>query len=187
MKLTHSFTVPTPVDQAWTAFNDLERVVPCFPGATLTSSDENGFAGSCKVKLGPIALVYNGTGRFVSREDHRLVVEANGRDRRGNGTAKALVTAELAAAGDGTAVTVDTDLTVTGKPAQFGRGVIQDVSDRLLTQFVDCLRTELGTLPTAGTASEGSAPDGSSLDLGSTMVRVIGRRVLAWIRRILRR
>jgi carbon monoxide dehydrogenase subunit G len=148
VELTHQFTVPAPIDEAWEAFNDLERIAPCFPGAALTSYDGETFEGLVKVKLGPISLQYTGTGRFVERDEaaHRAVIEAKGKDKRGNGTAAAGVTAELTAAGDSsTDVTVTTDLNITGKPAQFGRGVMQEVSDKLLGQFASCLETKLGT------------------------------------------
>ncbi len=148
MKLEHKFVVPAPVEQTWAAFNDLERVVPCFPGATLASYEGDDFTGSCKVKLGPVSLQYSGTGTFVERDEagHHAVIEAKGKDRRGNGTASARVTAWLKDTGDGsTEVTVDTDLTITGRPAQFGRGLIQDVSNKLLDQFTTCLKTKLNT------------------------------------------
>lgn len=148
MELTHTFTVPASVDVAWAAFNDLERIAPCFPGAALTSYDGETFEGLCKVKLGPISLQYTGTGRFVERDEasHRAVIEAKGKDKRGNGTAAASVTASLQSAGDdATDVVVVTDLNITGKPAQFGRGVMQDVSDKLLAQFAACLEDKLGT------------------------------------------
>ncbi|WP_328998682.1 SRPBCC domain-containing protein [Kribbella sp. NBC_00709] len=148
MRLEHKFVVPAPVEQTWAAFNDLERVVPCFPGATLTSYEGDEFIGSCKVKLGPVSLQYSGNGTFVERDpaDHHAVIEAKGKDRRGNGTATARVTARLVAAGpDSTEVTVETDLTITGRPAQFGRGLIQDVSNKLLDQFTTCLTTKLDT------------------------------------------
>lgn len=146
MELSHKFTVPASVDETWAAFNDLERIAPCFPGATLSSVEGDEFKGSVKVKLGPISLQYNGTGRFVESDEaaHRAVIEAKGKDRRGNGTASATVTARMSAGDDGTQVEVDTDLAITGKPAQFGRGVIQDVSDKLLGQFVDCIAAKLG-------------------------------------------
>ena len=146
MELEHQFTVPASIDVTWAAFNDPGRVAPCFPGATLISVDGDDFTGSAKVKLGPIALQYNGTGRYVERDEsaHRAVIEAKGKDKRGNGTANATVTAQLSAAGDATSVRVTTDLAVTGKPAQFGRGVMQDVSDKLLEQFVTCLQATLG-------------------------------------------
>ena len=158
MELTHQFTVPAPIDDAWAAFNDLERIAPCFPGAALTSYDGEAFEGLCKVKLGPISLQYSGTGRFVSRDEaaHTAVIEAKGKDKRGNGTAAANVTATLIAAGDdATDVTVKTDLNITGKPAQFGRGVMQDVSDKLLGQFASCLETKLGEDPGAGDSDSG--------------------------------
>jgi len=146
VELEHHFTVPASVEETWAAFNDPGRVAPCFPGATLISVDGDEFTGSAKIKLGPIALQYNGTGRYVERDEsaHRAVIEAKGKDKRGNGTANATVTAQLSADGDVTAVQVTTDLAVTGKPAQFGRGVMQDVSDKLLAQFVACLQATLG-------------------------------------------
>jgi len=141
MELHHAFTVPAPVDRTWETFMDLQGVGGCFPGATVTQVDGDSFDGTCKVKLGPIVLVYAGSGTVVERDDdgHRALIEAMGKDKRGNGTAGATVRVVLVADGDGTAVDVTTDLTVTGKPAQFGRGVMQDVSDKLLGQFVACL------------------------------------------------
>ncbi len=152
MELTHDFTVPASIDDAWATFMDLERVGSCFPGATVTSVDESGFAGTVKVKLGPIALQYAGTGQFLERDDagHRAVIEAKGKDKRGNGTAGATVTVQLAPSGEGTRIDVTTDLSVTGKPAQFGRGVMQDVSDKLLQQFVACIEGQFATDEPAG-------------------------------------
>jgi carbon monoxide dehydrogenase subunit G len=141
MDLTHRFSVPAQMDEAWNAFNDLEGLAPCFPGATISSVEGDEFSGSVKIKLGPIALVYNGSGRYVERNDaeRRVVIEARGKDKRGNGTATATVTAKFAGDGDQTQIEVFTDLAITGKPAQFGRGVISDVSDKLLNQFVSCV------------------------------------------------
>jgi len=146
MELTHRFTVPASIDVTWTAFNELEGIAPCFPGATLDSVDGDEFTGSVKVKLGPIAMLYNGTGRFVERDEanYRAVIDAKGKDKRGNGTASANVVAQMTPDGTGTAVEVTTDLSITGKPAQFGRGVIQDVSDKLLGMFMDCVAGKLG-------------------------------------------
>ena len=128
MDLTHRFSVPAQMDEAWNAFNDLEGLAPCFPGATISSVEGDEFSGSVKIKLGPIALVYNGSGRYVERNDaeRRVVIEARGKDKRGNGTATATVTAKFAGNGDQTQIEVFTDLAITGKPAQFGRGVISD-------------------------------------------------------------
>ena len=151
MELTHRFTVPTSVEEAWAHFNDIASVAECFPGAQVTSFDGDSFQGSVKVKLGPIALLYTGAGTFVEKDEaqHRFVVDAKGKDKRGNGTAGAMVTLTMvpddSVAGPATAVEVLTDLAITGKPAQFGRGVMQDVSDKLLGQFVECLESRLRT------------------------------------------
>jgi uncharacterized protein len=164
LDLTHTFTVPTPVAETWAHFNDIASVAECFPGATVTAVEGDTFTGSCKVRLGPIALVYNGSGTFVEKDEaaHRFVVEAKGKDKRGNGTAGANVTVSMADASGATDVEVVTDLSVTGKPAQFGRGVMQDVSDKLLGQFVTCLETRLAgsdTEPTGETGpDQGAAP-----------------------------
>jgi carbon monoxide dehydrogenase subunit G len=160
MDLTHRFTVPTSVDETWAHFQDIASVAECFPGATVSSVEDDTFVGSVKVKLGPIALLYNGSGTFVEKDEaaHRFVVDAKGKDKRGNGTAGAKVTLTMADAGGSTDVEVVTDLAITGKPAQFGRGVMQDVSDKLLGQFVACLETRLsGGAP--ATAAEASAPE----------------------------
>ena len=170
MELTHEFTVPATVDQTWEALNDIESVAGCFPGATVTSSEGDTFQGSCKVKLGPIALVYNGTGSFVEKDEasHTMRIEAKGKDKRGNGTAGADVVATLTDSGAETQVKVVTDLAITGKPAQFGRGVMQDVSDKLLDQFVDCLKGKIGdvhdaanvaAVPSATATEPGPDPD----------------------------
>ncbi|MGI8522015.1 MAG: SRPBCC family protein [Nocardioides sp.] len=147
MDLAHRFTVPVGIDSAWAEFQDIASVAECFPGAQVTGADGDTFSGSVKVKLGPIALVYNGSGTFTEKDEaeHRFVVDAKGKDKRGNGTAGAKVTLTMTAAGsDSTDVEVLTDLAVTGKPAQFGRGVMQDVSDKLLGQFVSCLEQRMG-------------------------------------------
>lgn len=141
MELKHHFVVPSSLEDTWKSFNAPEDIAPCFPGATLTGVDGDSFTGTVKIKLGPIAMLYAGTGNFLSRDEatHTVVIEAQGKDKRGNGTAGATVTAVLRAEGEGTAVDVATDMNVTGKPAQFGRGVIQDISDKLLEQFVQCV------------------------------------------------
>ena len=146
MDLTHRFTVPTSVEEAWAHFNDVAAVAECFPGASVSSVTEEEFRGSVKVRLGPIAMVYNGSGTFVEKDEvrHSFVVVAKGKDKRGNGTAGATVTLTMLDVGGATEVEVVTDLAITGKPAQFGRGVMQDVSDKLLGQFVACLEQRLG-------------------------------------------
>lgn len=159
MKLEHTFTVPVPVERAWEVLLDLPRIAPCMPGATLTGVEGDEFTGTVKVKLGPIGLTYSGKGRFVERDEaaRRVVVEATGRDTRSAGTAGATITATLAGQGEETLVDVVTDLTVTGKPAQFGRGMISDVSAKLLGQFADCLAGKLSE--TDETAVVPASPD----------------------------
>ena len=147
MDLNHSFTVPASIEDTWKTFEDIESVAACFPGAVVTEVDGNDFKGTCKVKLGPIALVYTGSGTFLEKDEtaHRFVIEAKGKDKRGNGTAGATVTATFAEESAGsTKVDVNTDLAITGKPAQFGRGVIEDISNKLLQQFVTCLQDKVG-------------------------------------------
>lgn len=176
MDLSHSFTVPTSVEATWTHFQDIGALAECFPGAQVTAVGEDAagnptFEGTCKVKLGPIALVYAGAGSFVERDEtaHRFVVDAKGRDKRGNGTAGAKVTVAMAAVdGGSTQVDVLTDLAITGKPAQFGRGVMQDVSDKLLGQFVACLEQRLAT--EAEPAEAVPAPPDDSAAAGSEPV-----------------
>ena len=166
MELTHRFTVPADIDRTWAAFDDIESVAGCFPGAVVTEVDGEDFKGTCKVKLGPIALVYNGTGTFLEKDEaaKKFVVDARGKDKRGNGTAAALVTATLSEAGTSTQVDVLTDLAITGKPAQFGRGMIEDISNKLLGQFVSCLeqRVDDGSPGTAPAASAGAAVDAAA-------------------------
>ncbi len=145
MKLENQFQIPVPTAAAWKVLLDVERVAPCVPGATLTGSEGETYKGTVKVKLGPIGLTYNGTVTFVSTDEETgvAVLEATGREARGNGTAKALVTCRLVPAGDVTDVHVETDLAITGKPAQFGRGALNEVAGTLIGQFADNLAKEL--------------------------------------------
>jgi uncharacterized protein len=145
MKLENRFTVPVPVEQAWRVLLDVERIAPCMPGATLTKVDGDAFEGTVKVKVGPINLTYGGKASFVSKDDaaHVAVIDGSGKETRGTGTAKAVITCRLLDRGATTDVEVDTDLNVTGKPAQFGRGVLADVSSKLVDQFAACLAEEI--------------------------------------------
>jgi carbon monoxide dehydrogenase subunit G len=145
MQLEHSFTVPVGVDDAWKVLLDIERIAPCMPGAAVDTIDGDDFTGTVKVKLGPIGLTYKGKASFVEKDEaaHRAVIHAQGRDARGNGTAAATVTATLTEQSGDTKVDVLTDLDITGKPAQFGRGVMVDVGNKLIGQFADCLAGKL--------------------------------------------
>ena len=141
MELTNEFDVSVPVDEAWKVLTDVERIAPCLPGAQLQEIEGDEYRGAVKVKVGPITAQYKGKATFVELDEagHKAVLSASGRDTRGQGNASATITALLEPAGDGTHVSVTTDLTVTGKVAQFGRGVLADVSAKLLGQFVDNL------------------------------------------------
>lgn len=162
MKLQNTLSIPVPVDEAWKVLLDIERIAPCVPGATLTSHDGDRFGGRVKVKLGPIGLTYSGTVEFLSRdeESRTVVMEASGRETRGGGTAKATVTCELTGGGDATDVLIDTDLAITGRPAQFGRSTLADVAATLIDQFAANLAASLAAPeePETPAAPEEPAP-----------------------------
>jgi carbon monoxide dehydrogenase subunit G len=162
VQLEHEFSVPAPPDVVWAAVIDPERVAPCMPGASLTSVAGTRFTGGVKVKLGPVSLTYKGSGEFLATDEQarKVVIKASGKDARGNGTAAATVTVTLTPEGEGTKGTVVTDLTVTGKPAQFGRGMIVEVSGKLLDSFANCLAGKLDTTAVTepDTAEEGDQP-----------------------------
>ena len=160
MKIEDRFRVNLPVDDAWRVLLDIERIAPCMPGAELQEVEGDEYRGVVKVKVGPITAQYKGVAKLAEVDEaaHRAVIDAQGRDTRGQGNAKATITMALTPDGDGTEVSIDNDVTVTGKVAQFGRGVMADVSSKLLAQFVQCLETRvLGDAPAAG-AAESSAP-----------------------------
>jgi carbon monoxide dehydrogenase subunit G len=145
MDLTNEFQVNVAVADAWAVLTDVERIAPCMPGADLQEVEGDEYRGIVKVKVGPITAQYKGAARFIEKDDagHKAVLKAEGRDTRGAGNASATITATLREVDGGTRVTVDTDLTVSGKVAQFGRGVLADVSAKLLNQFVDCLEADV--------------------------------------------
>ena len=162
MELEHSFTVPVPADQAWDVLLDVERVAPCMPGATLDSVDGDEIKGRIKVKVGPISMTYVGTAQLTERDRDAGVVTltASGKETRGSGTAAATVRSELHRHGDQTEVTVYTSLNVTGRPAQFGRGVMADVSSKLIGIFAANLADMLaaGNESAPAAAPEPAAP-----------------------------
>ena len=145
MKIENSFTVDAPVDEAWTLLTNIAEIAPCLPGANLTGEEDGVYTGTVKVKVGPVTAEYKGTAEFVEKDDvaHKAVINGKGRDSRGAGNAQALITAEMEQVGDQTRVDIVTDLKISGKVAQFGRGVMQDVSEKLLGQFADCLAAKL--------------------------------------------
>ena len=152
MELDHSFTVPVPPEQAWDVLLDVEKVAPCMPGAQVDTVDGDDVAGRLKVKVGPVSLTYKGTATFKDRDeaDRSVLVEASGKEMRGSGTASATVRAALrpengSGPASATLVTLHTTLNVTGRPAQFGRGVITEVGSRLIDRFADNLAQQLAS------------------------------------------
>ena len=146
MELSSSFEVARSIEDTWAVLTDVERIAPCLPGAKLQEVEGEEHRGIVKIKVGPITAEYKGVATFIEKDDssHRAVLEAKGRDTRGAGNASAVITAQLAAVDDDTtSVTVDTDLTISGKVAQFGRGVMADVSAKLMGQFADNLAAML--------------------------------------------
>lgn len=165
MELQNSFVVPADIDTAWKTLQDVEFLAPCVPGATLTKSDGENFEGNVKVKLGPVAMTYGGTARFVSRDEatHTAVIEGSGKETKGTGTAKGLVTAVLVAeAPDRTRCDVVSELTITGKAAQFGRGVMQDVAGRIIDQFSANLAAQMTAAAAPAAEPEPAAASASS-------------------------
>jgi carbon monoxide dehydrogenase subunit G len=181
MELVNDFTVNVPVDEAWGVLTDVERIAPCLPGAQLQEVEGDVYRGVVKIKVGPILAQFKGQATFVEKDDtaHRAVLKAEGRDTAGKGNASALITATLDPQGDAvTKVTVSTDLTITGKVAQFGRGALADVSTKLLGQFVDCLETTvLGDAAPAPAPSETAAAAPSAPSDGSPTTDAGVRRV----------
>lgn len=173
MKLENEFRVDVPVEEAWRVLLDVERIAPCMPGAQLQAVEGDEYRGIVKVKVGPITAQYKGAARITEVDDanHRAVIRAEGRDTRGQGNASATVTATLQRDGDGTRVSIDSDVTITGKVAQFGRGVIADVSGKLLDQFVACLeRDVLSAPPETSTHPGPAAPESDAASGGARAI-----------------
>jgi carbon monoxide dehydrogenase subunit G len=177
LDLQNSFVVPADIDQAWATLMDVERLAPCLPGATLESYEGDDATGKVKVKVGPVQMTYTGKVHFVERDEatHRMVMDASGREARGSGTAAATATATLHdEGGDRTRVDVVTDLTITGKAAQFGRGVLQDVAAKIVGQFADNLAALMAAdaetdrqpaaeaVPATESATPAASPDGEA-------------------------
>lgn len=202
MELTNEFRVGLPVDKAWTVLTDLERIAPCMPGAQLQEVEGDEHRGVVKIKVGPITAQYKGAAQFTSLDSdaHVAALKAEGRETRGQGNASAVITATLVEDAGGTRVTVVTDLTVTGKVAQFGRGVLADVSSKLLDQFVACLETTVladdtvpppapAPAPAAEAVRQIDGPEATPVDLldaaGSPVAKRVGPILalvaLAWL------
>lgn len=164
MELVHDFTVPVPAEQAFDLLVDVQKIGPCLPGAVITSVDGDTFEGGMKIRLGPISMTFKGDGELVEKDPaaKRAVIEARGRDAKGNGGAQATVTATLDEHDGVTDVHVVTDLNVTGKAAQFGGGVMRDVSNRMLGQFADNLSQLIQSGAVAGDSPDPSARQATS-------------------------
>ena len=163
MKINNEFTVSAPIQQAWDTMLNLERIAPCLPGAAIQDEkDEGEYDGTMKVKIGPITANYKGTVKFeeVEEDNHRAVLQATGRDARGQGTASATIVSTLQEEGEGTKVSVETDMKLTGRAAQFGRGIAQDVATKMLDQFASCLEEEIMGGPEEGAAAATTEPTG---------------------------
>jgi carbon monoxide dehydrogenase subunit G len=169
MQLTHRFHLPAPVEEVFEAFSHLERLAPCFPGATVAAQGEDQLTGTLAVKVGPVPLLYSGTATYRERHAgrHRVVVEAHGKDSRGLGTAVVVLTTHLTGRGGGTDVETVTELELTGKPARYGTAVVSEVADKLVEQFSSCLGgrltagTGVGAADVAAPAVDPVAPGGS--------------------------
>ncbi|MFB7368387.1 SRPBCC family protein [Streptomyces sp. NPDC056222] len=190
MKLDHSFTVPADLDEAWKLFQDLGRVAPCMPGAVLDTLDGDSFTGRVKVKVGAVQMSYRGEGTVTRDAAARsMLLDLSGSETRGAGTASATVTATLALDPAGTLVRVRTDLDITGRPAQFGRGIMTEVGDRIVQQFAarleELLRdagpaaSAVSTTGTADTLQGRLAPEPAAVDLGAAALPVLLRKAAA--------
>ncbi|MEY8018311.1 SRPBCC family protein [Mycobacterium servetii] len=210
MKIANQFTVSAPIDKAWDVLCDLEQVIPLMPGAALTGHEGEDYAGKVKIKVGPVTSEFSGKVHFVEQDrgQYRAVIDAKGKEMRGTGNAAATVTAQLHEEGDRTSVTVDTDLKIVGKLAQFGSGMLQQVSEKLLGQFVESLEAKLAAEnapampPSNGSAAPapahhpaGPAPEPEPIDLlelaggdqlkkyGALALAVLAVLVLIWVMR----
>ena len=188
MELSNDFEVSAPIEKVWEVINDVELIAPCLPGAQLEEVENDEYKGFVKVKVGPITAQYKGVAKFVEKDDsnHRVVIRGEGRDTRGAGNAAADITASLESTAEGTRVNVVTDLKITGKVAQFGRGVMADISKKLMGQFADNL-SEL-VLSKGGDSQDGRSEDSSNqdseaIDLLSVAGGSIGKKLVPeWIR-----
>ncbi|MEV4168564.1 SRPBCC family protein [Nonomuraea sp. NPDC049709] len=160
MRFEHEFTVPVPIEQAWAVLLDVERVAPCLPGATLDIFEGDEFTGRMKVKVGPITVTYRGSARFedVDKDSYSLAIQASGKEARGSGTASATVRARMQPRDEATLVTVETTFNVTGRPAQFGRGVMAEVGGKLIERFAGNLADLLSEPTVEAVAPQEGAP-----------------------------
>jgi len=179
MEIADSFRVSTAIHDTWKVLLDIEGIAPCLPGAQLQEIDGDEYRGIVKVKVGPITAQYKGTAKLseVDETNHRIVIDASGRDTRGQGNAKASITVTMVPEGAGTKVDVVTDLSITGKVAQFGRGVLGDVSSKLMGQFVENLERDVLTTAGGGDTSHAGGPYEQALESAGIAPQTGRRRV----------
>ena len=181
MNLTTSFTVQLPIDEAWVVLQDIGRVAGWFPGAKLQSVEDDEFKGTVRIKLGPILVDYRGSARFVERDEqaYRVVLEASGREQRGTGTAKVTAVTQLTSSGSGTDVDVSMDVDITGRPAQLGQGLMQEVTQRLVGEFSSRMEADLSVKRDGGAGDVSASPvdDDDVLDLGKIAGPALLKRV----------
>jgi carbon monoxide dehydrogenase subunit G len=198
MKLEQSFEVRAPVERVWQTLVDIERVAPCLPGAEITEAGEDGtYRGTFSVRLGPTTAAYRGELNMeeLDEDARRVVMRASGQDKRGQGSAKATIVSTMRAEGDVTTVDVETDFTITGRLARFGRGgMIEDISNRLLREFADCLQAKIEAPPAAPGSGEtvadavvAATPEGAAAAQPISAVSLFCRALLDRLRRLFRR
>jgi uncharacterized protein len=199
MKIANEFSVSAPIERAWDVLSDLDQVIPLMPGAQLVGRDGEDFLGKVKVKVGPVTSEFTGKAQFLERDrqQHRAVISGKGKEARGTGNASATVTTQLHDDGERTRVTVDTDLKIVGKLAQFGSGILQQVSEKLLGQFVESLEEKLAAANTAALESPATttAPEPEPIDLielagggtvkkyGPALLGALALLVMVWVLR----
>ena len=173
MEINNSFTVEAPIDRAWTLLTDIPFIAPCLPGAQLTGEEDGVYSGGVKIKVGPVTAEYKGSAEFVEKDEttYKAVINGKGRDTRGAGNAQALITAQMVPVGSVTQIDIITDLKVSGKVAQFGRGVMQDVSTKLLGQFAECLEAKIAESETP--VAHAAAPIAGAAAAAATTTTII--------------
>ncbi len=171
MEITNSFTVDAPIDEAWDLLTNIPEIAPCLPGAKLTDATDDVFKGGIKIKVGPVTAEYKGQAEFVEKDEvaRKVIINGKGRDTRGAGNAQALITAQMTPVGNQTTVDIVTDLKVSGKVAQFGRGVMQDISTKLLGQFAECLEAKIAEPATIDGIAAASAAATTAAVGGATI------------------
>lgn len=186
MKIENDFRVSAPIEEAWALLTDIPAIAPCLPGAELTGQDGDTFEGKIKIKVGPVSAEYKGTATVTELDEtnHRVLLSASGRDSRGSGNASAEIIAVMTPDGDGTKISIDTDLKIAGKVAQFGRGVMADVSKKLIGQFAGCIRSKLDSPVAEEPEAESRAAADGGTDTETEALDLLGVAGGAMVKRL---